>query len=45
MKIKEKYSDFYILIKYGNFPIELLHEMSEVEITMYAKEIKLKLNK
>lgn len=45
MDIKEKYSDFYLLVKYVGIPIELLHEMSEVEITMYTKEIKLKLNK
>jgi hypothetical protein len=44
MNIKEKYSDFLILIKYGGFTVELLHEMSEQEINQIAKQIKKRLN-
>lgn len=32
-----------MLVKYGKFTIESLHEMSEYEINEMAKEIKLKL--
>ena len=45
MNIKERYSDFFILVKYGGFTIELLHEMSELEISNLASAIKLKLKK
>jgi hypothetical protein len=41
----EKYNNYYILIKYGNFCVEQLQEMSEYEINEMAKEIKKQLNK
>jgi hypothetical protein len=43
MNIKEKYSDFLILVKHGGLTIELLHEMSECEINEMAKQIKKKI--
>jgi hypothetical protein len=35
----EKFNKYYVLLKYGNFCLEQLNEMSEVEMHMMYDEI------
>jgi hypothetical protein len=43
--MEEKFNKYFVLIKYGHFCVEDLQEMSEYEMELIYKEIKIKLNK